>query len=87
MLGLALVLLSFPEHASPSGEFDNTSGRMSAGLLRIGPATGEPLEVTLKFSFLVVVAGTVYLGSGFMKEALQRAIELTDAAYARTSDR
>ncbi|XP_076589704.1 eosinophil peroxidase [Chaetodon auriga] len=58
LLGLALVLLSFPEHASLSGEFDNTS-----------------------------VSGTVYLGSVFVKEALQRAIELTDAAYARTSER
>ncbi|KAE8296215.1 Thyroid peroxidase [Larimichthys crocea] len=56
LLGLALVLLSLPEHASLSREFDNTSG-------------------------------TVYLGSVFVKEALQRAIELTDAAYARTSER
>lgn len=86
MLGLALVLLSFPEHASLSGEFDNASGRMSAGLLQIYRGTG-PLEVALKFSFFVVVAGTVYLGSGFMKVALQRAIELTDAAYTRTSER
>ncbi|KAG8012707.1 Thyroid peroxidase, partial [Nibea albiflora] len=58
LLGLALVLLSLPEHASLSREFDNTS-----------------------------VSGTVYLGSVFVKEALQRAIELTDAAYARTSER
>ncbi|KAM9854787.1 eosinophil peroxidase [Aulostomus maculatus] len=29
----------------------------------------------------------VYLGSVFVEEALQRAIELTDAAYARTSER
>ncbi|XP_070686264.1 eosinophil peroxidase [Pempheris klunzingeri] len=56
LLGLALVLLSFPEHASLNRVFDNTSG-------------------------------TVYLGSAFVKEALQRAIELTDAAYAHTSER
>ncbi|GLD58790.1 eosinophil peroxidase-like isoform X2 [Lates japonicus] len=56
LLRLALILLSFPEHASLSRVFDNTSG-------------------------------TVYLGSAFVKEALQRAIELTDAAYARTSER
>ncbi|XP_040893963.1 eosinophil peroxidase, partial [Toxotes jaculatrix] len=30
---------------------------------------------------------TVYLGSVYVKEALQRAMELTDAAYARTSER
>ena len=35
----------------------------------------------------VVNTGTVYLGSTFVKEALQRAMELTDAAYARTSER
>lgn len=29
----------------------------------------------------------VYLGSVFVEEAVQRAIELTDAAYARTSER
>lgn len=40
----------------------------------------------LSVSF-VVVSGAVHLGSVFMKEALQRAIELTDAAYARTSER
>ncbi|XP_073327904.1 eosinophil peroxidase [Pagrus major] len=56
LLGLALVLLSLPEHASLNREFANTSG-------------------------------TVFLGSVFVKEALQRAIELTDAAYARTSER
>ncbi|XP_042351943.1 eosinophil peroxidase [Plectropomus leopardus] len=56
LLGLALVLLSFPEHASLNRVFDNSSA-------------------------------TVYPGSGFVKEALQRAIELTDAAYARTSER
>ncbi|XP_033490175.2 eosinophil peroxidase [Epinephelus lanceolatus] len=56
LLRLALVLLSFPEHASLNRVFDNTSG-------------------------------TVYPGSVFVKEALQRAIELTDAAYARTSER
>ncbi|XP_078113281.1 eosinophil peroxidase [Sander vitreus] len=33
------------------------------------------------------MSGTVYPGSVFVKEALQRAIELTDAAYARTSER
>ncbi|KAM4618178.1 eosinophil peroxidase [Polymixia lowei] len=32
-------------------------------------------------------SGTVYLGSTFVEEALQRAIELTDAAYTRTSER
>ncbi|XP_034736051.1 eosinophil peroxidase [Etheostoma cragini] len=32
-------------------------------------------------------SGTVYQGSVFVKEALQRAIELTDAAYAHTSER
>ncbi|KAI3371241.1 hypothetical protein L3Q82_023863, partial [Scortum barcoo] len=56
LLGLALVLLSFPEHASLSKIFDNSSGSM-------------------------------YPGSVFVKEALQRAIELTDAAYTRTSER
>ncbi|XP_078139176.1 eosinophil peroxidase [Centroberyx gerrardi] len=56
LLGLALVLLSFPEHVSLNSVFHNTSG-------------------------------TVYLGSTFVEEALQRAIELTDAAYARTSER
>ncbi|KAK5867277.1 hypothetical protein PBY51_011784 [Eleginops maclovinus] len=56
LLGLALVLLSFPERVSLNRVFDNTSG-------------------------------TVYPGSVFVKEALQRAIELTDAAYARTSER
>lgn len=35
----------------------------------------------------VVVSGPVYVGSVFVKEALQRAIELTDAAYTRTSER
>nr|XP_061812911.1 eosinophil peroxidase-like [Nerophis lumbriciformis] len=30
---------------------------------------------------------TVYVGSVFMEEALRRAIELTDAAYARTTER
>eukprot|EP00064_Thunnus_orientalis_P003427 superscaffoldBa00000277_g3436 len=56
LLGLSLVLLSFPEHASLNRVFDSSSG-------------------------------TVYLGSVFVEEALQRAIELTDAAYARTSER
>lgn len=37
--------------------------------------------------FVVAPPGSVYLGSVFMKEALQRAIELTDAAYTRTSER
>ncbi|KAM8891747.1 eosinophil peroxidase isoform 2-T2 [Spinachia spinachia] len=32
-------------------------------------------------------SGAVYPGSGFVEEALRRAIELTDAAYARTSER
>lgn len=35
----------------------------------------------------MLISGTVYLGSVFVEEALQRAIELTDAAYARTSER
>ncbi|XP_053175818.1 eosinophil peroxidase [Scomber japonicus] len=56
LLGLSLVLLSFPEHASLNGALDSSSG-------------------------------TVYLGSEYVEEALQRAIELTDAAYARTSER
>ncbi|CAK6961489.1 eosinophil peroxidase [Scomber scombrus] len=56
LLGLSLVLLSFPEHASLNGALDSSSG-------------------------------TVYLGSVYVEEALQRAIELTDAAYARTSER
>ncbi|KAM9754374.1 eosinophil peroxidase [Menidia menidia] len=56
LIGLALFLLSFPEHASLNRVFDNTSG---------------PL----------------YLGSAYVDEALQRAIELTDAAYAHTSER
>lgn len=38
-------------------------------------------------SFSLVMSGAVYPGSGFVEEALQRAIELTDAAYARTSER
>ncbi|KAF7659862.1 hypothetical protein LDENG_00292170 [Lucifuga dentata] len=52
LLGLALVLLSFPQHVS-----------------------------------LFNSSGTVYLGSAFVEEALQRAIELTDAAYAHTNER
>ncbi|XP_028286259.1 eosinophil peroxidase [Parambassis ranga] len=32
-------------------------------------------------------SGTVYLGSAYVDEALKRAIELTDAAYAHTSER
>ncbi|XP_053742779.1 eosinophil peroxidase [Synchiropus splendidus] len=32
-------------------------------------------------------SGTVYLGSAFVKEALQQATRLTDAAYVRSSDR
>ncbi|XP_075327291.1 eosinophil peroxidase [Odontesthes bonariensis] len=56
LVGLALILLSLPEHASLNRVFDNTSG-------------------------------TVYLGSVYVDKALQRAIELTDAAYARTSER
>ncbi|XP_023149131.2 eosinophil peroxidase [Amphiprion ocellaris] len=56
LLGLAVVLLSLPEHASLNSVFDNTSE-------------------------------TVYLGSVYVDEALQRATELTDAAYARTSER
>ncbi|XP_029378326.1 eosinophil peroxidase [Echeneis naucrates] len=56
LFGLALVLLSLPEYASPSSVFDNSSG-------------------------------TVYLGSVFVKEALQRAIELTDAAYTSSNER
>ncbi|XP_075993791.1 eosinophil peroxidase [Genypterus blacodes] len=32
-------------------------------------------------------SGSVYLGSAFVEEALRRAIELTDAAYTRTSER
>lgn len=39
------------------------------------------------FFFFVAPPGSVYLGSVFMKEALQRAIEMTDAAYTRTSER
>ncbi|XP_068168847.1 eosinophil peroxidase isoform X2 [Antennarius striatus] len=58
LLGLVIVLLSFPEQVSLSRKSDNTS-----------------------------VSGTAYLGSMFMTEALQRAIRLTDAAYARTSER
>lgn len=34
-----------------------------------------------------MVSGVVYLGSAFVDEALQRAIELTDAAYTHTSER
>ncbi|XP_069018977.1 eosinophil peroxidase [Embiotoca jacksoni] len=56
VLGLALFLLSFPQHASLNKVFDNTSA-------------------------------TVFLGSAYVDEALQRAIQLTDAAYARTSER
>ncbi|KAM3609205.1 uncharacterized protein V6R79_011012 [Siganus canaliculatus] len=56
LAGLALVLLSLPEHASLNGEFGNTSG-------------------------------TVYLGSVFLKEALQKAMDLTDGAYTRSSER
>ncbi|XP_060891530.1 eosinophil peroxidase isoform X1 [Labrus mixtus] len=59
LLGLALVLLSFPEHASMDAVSQNNSG----------------------------ISETVYPGSVFVKEALQRAIKLTDAAYARTSER
>lgn len=36
---------------------------------------------------VVVMSGSVYPGSEFVKEALERATELTDAAYARASDR
>lgn len=37
--------------------------------------------------FFAAPPGSVHLGSVFMKEALQRAIEMTDAAYTRTSER
>lgn len=84
---LALMLLSFPERASLNREFDNSSGRVSLSLLgKSRYCTMEPPSLYLCFSF-VVLSGTVYLGSVFVKEALQRAIELTDAAYARTTER
>ena len=35
----------------------------------------------------VLILETVYLGSQFVEEALRRAMELTDAAYTRTSER
>lgn len=50
LLGLALVLLSFPEHASLNREFDNTSGRISGWLLTVETGywgtflTGSPLQ-------------------------------------------
>ncbi|KAG7522765.1 eosinophil peroxidase-like [Solea senegalensis] len=56
LLGLALVLFSFPDYASLHQTFENTSG-------------------------------AVFPGSVFVKEALQRATELTDAAYAHTNER
>ncbi|RVE71729.1 hypothetical protein OJAV_G00054890 [Oryzias javanicus] len=56
LVGLTLVLLSFPEHGSLNRLLDGPSG-------------------------------TVYLGSAFVNEALHRATELTDAAYAHTKER
>ncbi|XP_043980338.1 eosinophil peroxidase [Gambusia affinis] len=56
LIGLAFVLLAFPEHAVMSTPFRNSSE-------------------------------TAYLGSASIHQALQRAIELTDAAYAHTSER
>lgn len=82
LLGLALVLLSLPGHASLSRESNNTSGRTPGWWIPRRAGGEEDLTFPL-----VVVSGTVFLGSVFMKEALQRAIELTDAAYARTSER
>ncbi|XP_075883361.1 eosinophil peroxidase isoform X2 [Nelusetta ayraudi] len=58
LLGLALVLLSFPQHASLSGEPDSAS-----------------------------VPAPVYVGSGLVQQAVETAAQLTEAAYARTSDR
>ncbi|XP_041852657.1 eosinophil peroxidase [Melanotaenia boesemani] len=55
LVGLALILLSFPEHAS--------------------------------LNKLLNTSGTVYLGSVYVDEALQRAAELTDVAYAHTNER
>ena len=81
LVGLALVLLSFPEHGSLNRVFDNTSGRISGPSLP-GQADTEELLLTPP-----VFTGTVYLGSLYVEEALQRAIELTDAAYTRTKER
>lgn len=85
LLGLSLVLLSFPEHASLNGALDSSSGRISVGYLLKRADTEQPFKCNV-FSFMLI-SGTVYLGSEYVEEALQRAIELTDAAYARTSER
>ncbi|XP_056907549.1 eosinophil peroxidase isoform X1 [Takifugu flavidus] len=45
-----------------------------------------PVEASLTGQF-DNSSGSSYLGSVFMKEALRRAMELTDAAYSRTSER
>lgn len=79
LLGLALVLLSLPLDASLTGRFDNSSGGMA---VRLTAACRGGSHL-----FFVAPPGSVYLGSVFMTEALQRATELTDAAYTRTSER
>jgi len=81
LLRLAL-LLSFPEHASL-----NTSGRSSGLLILMRPDAFLEFFFTASMFSVVVMSGSVYPGSEFVKEALERATELTDAAYARASDR
>lgn len=53
----------------------------------ITDGTRKVFVTAIMVSFSLVMSGAVYPGSGFVEEALQRAIELTDAAYARTSER
>ncbi|XP_056273234.1 eosinophil peroxidase isoform X1 [Pseudoliparis swirei] len=61
-------------------EMDAALG-VSASLLRLALLLSFPEHASLNTS------GSVYPGSEFVKEALERATELTDAAYARASDR
>lgn len=76
---LVLVLLSFPRHASLSREAHSSPGRVSAG--------GEA-RTPRSLSEVSVPAGPpLFLGSGLVQQAVETAVKLTDAAYARTTER
>uniref|UniRef100_A0A672GM72 Eosinophil peroxidase n=1 Tax=Salarias fasciatus TaxID=181472 RepID=A0A672GM72_SALFA len=76
------MLLSCRGHASLNRGSDNSSGRISEAWPR-----REQVLRSLSNCFSLGMSGAVYLGSAYVDEALQRAIELTEAAYARTSRR
>ena len=92
---MAVLLLSLPQSVSSKKVFHNDSGfncfTLKANIVNvysIGMVNHFVSFSRLYFeAACLTVLETVYRGSQFVEPALRRAMELTDAAYTRTSER